>query len=246
MCTELFTMMTTTMILFLAITTTQMLTVTVSAFSPSFHTTKRTSSHAIISTRSTHRARSPLEELSTRRRDPTSSSSSLWYKTTDDEEDGNDDKIKEIVERKKRLLSPSRVIRSTPIKNIVSIETLDDFIDYMHNNRDEHQVVVVRFFASWCKTCKRTEPSFYRLVRRNPNIKFVNIPFTQHNSDLHETLNVSAVPYAHIYQSAKLIDEMKLNTTKHWSGFEQSVKKLNTKPPPPAVVVAGKEVSKTS
>ena len=152
--------------------------------------------------------------------------SRLRYK---DDRDVDTEKNLSITRIKKSVRSPSssfsRVTKSTAIQNLVTIDNLDDFKDYMNSSNDK--VLVVRFFASWCQNCKRTEPSFNRFVRRNPNIAFVNIPFTKNNADLHMALNVSAVPYGQIYISSKLVDEMSL-TMKNWSHFEKSVKQYYT------------------
>ena len=40
--------------------------------------------------------------------------------------------------------------RSSPIKNIIEIETLDKFRDCMDENKDV-KLIVVRFYATWCK-----------------------------------------------------------------------------------------------
>ena len=40
--------------------------------------------------------------------------------------------------------------RSSPIKNIIEIETLEKFRDCMDTNKDV-KLVVVRFYATWCK-----------------------------------------------------------------------------------------------
>ncbi len=100
-----------------------------------------------------------------------SSSSSLNYKSNDDDDvaDGVtvDTTIKDLgrppvptpapavsasasappaVSRSK---STERVLKSSPIQNLITIESLEDFNDCMYNNRDK--VVAVRFFSSWCK-----------------------------------------------------------------------------------------------
>jgi thiol-disulfide isomerase/thioredoxin len=146
----------------------------------------------------------------------------LQYKNTHGEDEGNvaATEMKKPVERRKS--SSSRVISSTPIKNLVTLDNLDDFIACMKKNEDK--VVVVRFFANWCQTCKRAEPTFFRFARRNPSITFINIPFTKTNTDLHRALNVSVVPYGQIYSSTELVEEMKL-TSKNWFNFEETMKK---------------------
>lgn len=116
--------------------------------------------------------------------------------------------------------------RSNPIKNIIEIETLDKFRECMDENKDV-KLIVVRFYATWCKTCKKTQPFFFRFARRNPDITFINIPYTQDNWTLHEALNVSSVPFGHIYHSTKLVEEMNLND---WSIFERTIVGYHTKP----------------
>ena len=83
------------------------------------------------------------------------SSSSLYYRKYSEEEDHeavDKKEIDQVVVEKEKLVSKkqSRVIsRSTPLQNIVTLETLDDFIDHMSSNKDK--VVVARFSASWCR-----------------------------------------------------------------------------------------------
>ena len=89
------------------------------------------------------------------------STTSLHYKSTDDEDDCNNagigtkaiimehtsKQVKDFVSKSKNR--SGRVLSSTPIQNLVMVETLDDFKMYMDVYQDE--IVVVRFFASWCK-----------------------------------------------------------------------------------------------
>lgn len=188
---------------------------------PSLHRSKRTTRN--------HSAYSHNLATITRTIDINSSSSTsslLRYKSSDVDSDARKsgvavDEIKDVVKRK-----GSRVISSTPIKNLVKIDNLDDFIDFMYTHRD--QLVVVRFYASWCKTCQRTEPFFSRFARRNPEIAFVNIPYTQENCELHKVLNVTAVPSGQIYSSGELVENLKLST-KGWSAFENTVKRYSSK-----------------
>eukprot|EP00536_Pseudo-nitzschia_multiseries_P009237 jgi/Psemu1/200223/e_gw1.253.29.1 len=64
-------------------------------------------------------------------------------------------------------------------------------------------LVVVRFYASWCKACKAIEGSFHRLPSEFPSsVKFVEVPLTKENAYLHKGLGVSSLPFAHIYYNA--------------------------------------------
>ena len=76
--------------------------------------------------------------------------SRLQYK---DDRDIDTDKNVSITKIKESVHPPSpsfsRVTKSTAIHNLVTIDNLDDFRDYMNSNEDK--VLVVRFFASWCQ-----------------------------------------------------------------------------------------------
>lgn len=63
-------------------------------------------------------------------------STSLSYKNNKDEDH-------RIITKK------SRVISSTPIKNLITVETLEQFLSIL--NETKADVTVVRFFAPWCK-----------------------------------------------------------------------------------------------
>ena len=68
----------------------------------------------------------------------------------------NNKEMNQVLVEKEQLVKKSRVVRSTPIKNVVTLETMDDFKQHIESNEDK--VVVVRFFASWCRV------SSYRIM----------------------------------------------------------------------------------
>ena len=113
--------------------------------------------------------------------------------------------------------------KSSPPK----IHTVDNIQDYKHVVADEEeQIVVVRFFASWCRSCKATKPHFNKLVRQfsKESVKFVQVPLTKDTAYLQQGLDVPSVPFAHIYHpEAGLVEEMKVSKP-HFSKF---AKKLN-------------------
>ncbi len=55
----------------------------------------------------------------------------------------DDDFVKEAMTKK------SRVLKSTPIKNLIHVETLEEFVNIMKDR--SATVVVARFYAPWCK-----------------------------------------------------------------------------------------------
>ena len=56
-----------------------------------------------------------------------------------------------------------------------------------------------------------------------PDVKFVDVPVTNDNANLHQGLGVSSLPFGHIYHpSAGLVEELKL-TRKFFPEYEQSL-----------------------
>ena len=70
------------------------------------------------------------------------------------------------------------------------------------------------------------------MVKANPDITFVDVPITAKNSDLHQGLNVTSIPCAHIYYpndddedavgKVSIVYEMKISR-KHWRKFEKTL-----------------------
>jgi thiol-disulfide isomerase/thioredoxin len=69
-----------------------------------------------------------------------------------------------------------------------SVEMVDTIQDYKRVVVDEKdRIVVVRFFAPWCKSCKAAHPHFKKLVsRHSPKVKFVEVPLTKETAYIHE------------------------------------------------------------
>eukprot|EP00429_Kryptoperidinium_foliaceum_P003990 CAMPEP_0176024666 /NCGR_PEP_ID=MMETSP0120_2-20121206/12056_1 /TAXON_ID=160619 /ORGANISM="Kryptoperidinium foliaceum, Strain CCMP 1326" /LENGTH=226 /DNA_ID=CAMNT_0017357845 /DNA_START=221 /DNA_END=901 /DNA_ORIENTATION=+ len=93
------------------------------------------------------------------------------------------------------------------------VQEVVDIQQYKKEVADERkQIVCVRFYAPWCRSCKAIEAQFRRLPRDFPNIKFVECPVTKENAYLHEGLGVPSLPFGHIYHpEAGLVEEQKIN-----------------------------------
>jgi thiol-disulfide isomerase/thioredoxin len=108
------------------------------------------------------------------------------------------------------------------------IHTVDNIQDYKTVVADEEeQIVVVRFFANWCRSCKATKPHFNKLVNSysDDSVKFVEVPLTKETAYLQQGLDVPSVPFVHIYHpEAGLVEEMKASKP-HFSEFR---KRLNS------------------
>lgn len=107
-------------------------------------------------------------------------------------------------------------------KNLKQVKTLQDYKKVVGDERE--RLVVVRFYAPWCKACKAIAPSFYRLATIYEKVLFVDVPVTPENANLHQGLEVPSLPFAHIYHPAGgLVEEMKLSR-KFFGKFARTLK----------------------
>lgn len=94
--------------------------------------------------------------------------------------------------------------------NLKLVHTLEEYKEVLDEHKDK--MVVVRFFATWCKACKAIQPSYYRMASLYPHIIFLEVPVTNDNVNLHQGLEVPSLPYGHIYYpNAGLVEEMKIS-----------------------------------
>ncbi|KAL3787657.1 hypothetical protein HJC23_011805 [Cyclotella cryptica] len=94
--------------------------------------------------------------------------------------------------------------------NLKTVHTLLDYKKALDEGSDK--IVVVRFFATWCKACKAIQPSFYRMASLYPHVLFLEVPVTNENANLHQGLGVPSLPYGHIYYpNAGLVEELKIS-----------------------------------
>lgn len=57
-----------------------------------------------------------------------------------------------------------------------------------------------------------------------PDVKFVDVPVTPDNANLHQGLGVPSLPYIHIYHpTGKLVEELKISR-KHFAFFVKTLK----------------------
>lgn len=117
--------------------------------------------------------------------------------------------------RMRSLLNKDRIrgnkLREALPSNVCVVDTLKEYKKHVGSCQG-NQIVCVRFFAPWCKACKAIQPHFYRLSREYPNVKFIEVPVTEKNTDLHQGLGVPSLPYGHIYvPEAGLVEELRIS-----------------------------------
>mmetsp|Transcript_15213 Transcript_15213/g.32891 ORF Transcript_15213/g.32891 Transcript_15213/m.32891 type:complete len:232 (+) Transcript_15213:249-944(+) len=126
-------------------------------------------------------------------------------------------RMKRIVTQR-RETNGKRTSAYRPV-NVMTVETLEEFHKVIEQGRNEDKVVVVRWFATWCKLCHSLRPAFDKLASMHPNAIFVDVPVTDTNANLHQGLNIDSVPYAHVYSPTEsLVEETKLSR-KNFSEF---------------------------
>ncbi|MCS6981407.1 MAG: thioredoxin family protein [Flavobacteriales bacterium] len=69
-----------------------------------------------------------------------------------------------------------------------------------------HPQVIVKFFASWCGTCRLIGPKFARLSEdpRFAGIKFLEVD-AEYNPEARHTAGVDNLPYFAIFKNGQLI-----------------------------------------
>mmetsp|Transcript_5061 Transcript_5061/g.12818 ORF Transcript_5061/g.12818 Transcript_5061/m.12818 type:complete len:379 (-) Transcript_5061:208-1344(-) len=113
-------------------------------------------------------------------------------------------------------------------KEPLKIWTVDDIQRYKEVVADEkNAIVVVRFYAPWCRACRAIQSAYRSLPKQyydnntRQRIKFVEVPVTKDNTYLHRGLGVPSLPYGHIYHpTGGLVEEMKISKN-HFGNFQQ-------------------------
>ena len=117
-------------------------------------------------------------------------------------------------EQRRKIVSPSRTRPETASRhlpsNVVTVETLAEYKTVVGD--ETHKVVAVRFYAPWCKACRAVAPLFYHMANKFPNVKFVDVPVTEQNANLHQGLGVPSLPFGHIYHPhGGLVEEVRMS-----------------------------------
>jgi len=129
--------------------------------------------------------------------------------------------VTETDEKKKAKKSPKQNSGRGRPPNFKVIDTLDEYKNVIGKN--QNKLIVVRFYAPWCKACKAIAPSYHRLALTFPDVTFVDVPATNTNANLHQGLGVPSLPYGHIYHpSGGLVEELKLSR-KYFPYFTQTL-----------------------
>lgn len=107
-------------------------------------------------------------------------------------------------------------------KNFRVVTNLEDYKRIIGGNKDK--LIIVRFYAPWCKACKAIAPSFYRLAGTYKQALFLDVPVKPENANLHQGLGVTSLPFGHIYHpTGGLVEELKISK-KYFPKFARVLK----------------------
>jgi thiol-disulfide isomerase/thioredoxin len=95
-------------------------------------------------------------------------------------------------------------------RSLLQISNIEQYKTEVVQVKD--RLVVVRFYAPWCRACRAIEQRFLRLSVEFPQVKFVELPLNRENAFLHEGLGVPTLPFCHLYDpTVGLVEERKIN-----------------------------------
>uniref|UniRef100_A0A7S4M8S6 Thioredoxin domain-containing protein n=1 Tax=Odontella aurita TaxID=265563 RepID=A0A7S4M8S6_9STRA len=117
---------------------------------------------------------------------------------------------------------------------ITKIETVQDFLDFI---AEDDRLSIVKFYASWCKSCQKFGVRYKRLALEEGDkvdrdgesvergrVRFAEVEFNS-NIKLCRSLGIKRLPYIHMYMGSEgtLIEDFSCSPKK----FQDVIDKLN-------------------
>jgi len=119
-------------------------------------------------------------------------------------------RMRTLVDRQQKQKVTRSTAKSNRPQNLQVVTKLNEYDKAL--KAANGRIVVVRFYAKWCKACKAVAPSYYRLANIYEDAVFIDVPVTEKNANLHQGLGVPSLPFGHIYHpSGGLVEEMKMS-----------------------------------
>eukprot|EP00186_Timspurckia_oligopyrenoides_P005172 CAMPEP_0182447014 /NCGR_PEP_ID=MMETSP1172-20130603/10244_1 /TAXON_ID=708627 /ORGANISM="Timspurckia oligopyrenoides, Strain CCMP3278" /LENGTH=134 /DNA_ID=CAMNT_0024643259 /DNA_START=258 /DNA_END=659 /DNA_ORIENTATION=+ len=90
--------------------------------------------------------------------------------------------------------------RDLELEPVVRLIGFGDYLAALECS-SEH-LVVMKFFAPWCRSCKAIDPTYRRLAREFKSVLFCDIDFSE-NKELARRLGISSLPAFQFYDGTK-------------------------------------------
>jgi len=107
--------------------------------------------------------------------------------------------------------------------NLKIVGSRAEFDAGVAHGTEEYNLVVVRFYATWCKSCKAMQPLFRRLMQEHPNILFLEVPVSHARSFVTSELDVKTFPFGHVYGPGGGLVESRSIEKKNFSDFVSAI-----------------------
>ena len=87
-------------------------------------------------------------------------------------------------------------------REIQPIASTEDYEKLLREAEEADRLVVIKFYASWCRACKAMAPKFVRVAEDWPEIEFHEILF-DNNKKLCKSLGIKILPYMEIVDGSR-------------------------------------------
>jgi len=137
------------------------------------------------------------------------------------------DRVHQLLEQKKQeqkeeASKKSAAAKAQALPNVYHANSKEECMEIA--DKLLNRVTVFKFYATYCRACKKVEPRFDRLARENPDVDFVFVAVSASNKKfVVSDLGIPALPYGGIFHPEVGMVETMSVTAPRFSDFEEIV-----------------------